>query len=106
MKRSVTLEIAGTKFRLVADTDEEHLIRLAEIVNQRVDELRKKTSHIATTSQLLALVALGLADDLVTAEKREAKVSELTRTTIVRAIERIDRRIAMDFDAPDDPGKE
>lgn len=97
MKHSVTLEIAGTKFRLVADADEEHLGRLARIVNQRVDELRSKTSHIPTSSQLLALVALGLADDLVTAERREAQISELTRTAVARAIERIDRRIDLDI---------
>jgi cell division protein ZapA (FtsZ GTPase activity inhibitor) len=106
MKHSVTLEIAGTKFRLVADADDDHLHRLADIVNQRVDELRNKTSHIPTPSQLLALVALGLADDLLTAEKREAQIGELTRNAVARAIERIDRRIAIDFDSEADPDKE
>ena len=103
MKHTVTLEIAGTKFRLVADADDDHLQRLADIVNQRVDELRSKTSHIATPSQLLALVALGLADDLITAENREAQITELTRNAVARAIERIDRRIAIDFDEQVDP---
>jgi len=106
MKHSVTLEIAGTKFRLVADADDDHLRRLADVVNQRVDELRNKTSHIATPSQLLALVALGLADDLMTAEKRESQIGELTRNAVARAIERIDRRIAIDFNAQTDPDQE
>jgi hypothetical protein len=47
-----------------------------------------------------------LADDLLTAEKREAQIGELTRNAVARAIERIDRRIAIDFDSEADPDKE
>ncbi len=96
MKHSVTLEIAGTRFRLVADADDSHLQRLAALVNERVEELKGKTSRVAPPAQLLALVALGLADDLLCAQDRESRVRELTRTAVAGAIERIDRRIALD----------
>lgn len=94
MKRTVTLEIAGTKFRLVADSEEDHLRKLASIVNQRLDLLEGKTPRTASPTQLLALVALGLVDDLLLAEQRVEKITELTRTAVAHAIERIDRRIA------------
>lgn len=96
MKHNVTLEIAGTRFRLVADADDSHLQRLAALVNDRVEELKSKTSRVASPAQLLALVALELADDLLCAQERENRLRDLTRTAVVGAIERIDRRIALD----------
>jgi cell division protein ZapA (FtsZ GTPase activity inhibitor) len=102
MKHTFTLEVAGTKFRLVADADEGHLLKLASIVNERVDELREKTTRVATPAQLLALVSLGLADDLLTARNRETQISDLTRATVAKAIERIDRRITPDVHSPEE----
>ena len=96
MKHNVTLEIAGTRFRLVADAEDNYLHRLAALVNERVEELKSKSSRVASPAQLLALVALGLADDLLCAQEREEQVRELTRTAVAGAIERIDRRIALD----------
>jgi cell division protein ZapA len=102
VKHTVTLEIAGTKFRLVADADEQHLEELAAIVNERVAKL-DPGGKVAAASQLLALVALGLADDLLTAEKKLREVDRLTRTTIADVIARIDSRLAADLptDQPD-----
>jgi len=96
VKRTVTLEIAGTKFRLVSDADETYLHELAAIVNERVENLGGKTSRVTTPTQLLALVALDLADDLRTTEMRENQTIEMTRTVILNAIDRIDRRLAAD----------
>jgi cell division protein ZapA (FtsZ GTPase activity inhibitor) len=95
VKHTVTLEIAGTKFRLVADADEQHLEELAAIVNERVAKL-DPGGKVAAPSQLLALVALGLADDLRTAEKKLREVDQLTRTTIADVVARIDSRLAAD----------
>jgi cell division protein ZapA (FtsZ GTPase activity inhibitor) len=93
VKHTVTLEIAGTKFRLVADTDEQHLEALAAVVNERVAKL-DPAGKVASSAQLLALVALGLADDLLIAERKLKDVDRLTRTTIANVISRIDSRLA------------
>ena len=85
MKRTVTLEIAGTKFRLVTDGDEGQLQQLAAIVNERVEELSGGGKG-ASSAQLLALAALGLADSLKSAESRLQQVDQLTRTAITNAI--------------------
>jgi cell division protein ZapA (FtsZ GTPase activity inhibitor) len=92
-KRTVTLEIAGAKYRMTSDADEAHLAQLAELINERIDALGEKAQRSATPAQLLAVVALGLADDLLTAEKRRRQVEETTRTAVQRAIERIDERL-------------
>jgi cell division protein ZapA (FtsZ GTPase activity inhibitor) len=90
----VTLEIAGTKFRLVADADAQHLNELAALVNDRVAKL-SGTGRPASAAQLLALVALGLADELSTCEKKLREIEQLTRTTIQSVITRIDSRLAV-----------
>ena len=96
VKHTVTLEIAGTKFRLVADADQSHLQELAAQVNERVAKLGA-ASKSASAAQLLALVALGLADDLKSAEKKLREVDHLARTTISSVIARIDNRLAEDL---------
>lgn len=92
-KRTVTLEIAGAKYRMTSDADEAHLARLAEMINQRIDSLGPKAQRTATPAQLLAVVALGLADDLLGAERRRRDVEEATRSALERAIARIDERL-------------
>ena len=92
MKNTVTLEIAGTRFRLVADADAGELQALAAQVNERVAQLHAG-SRTATPAQLLAMAALGLADDLRTAEQRFARMEELTRGTVQQAIARIDAHL-------------
>ena len=94
MKRTVTLEIAGTKFRLVTDADEQQLKDLAVMVNERVEQLGAPGGRAASSAQLLALAALGLADALKTSEARLKEVDQLTRNAIGNAIARIDNRIA------------
>jgi cell division protein ZapA (FtsZ GTPase activity inhibitor) len=94
VKHTVTLEIAGTKFRLIADADEQHLTELAAVVNERVAKLGG--AGRASSAQLLALVALGLADDLKSSEKKLREVDQLARTSITQLIARIDQRLVQD----------
>lgn len=96
MKKTITLDIAGASYRMNVDADEEHLRKLAELVNQRVAALGPKAAAKATPAQLLAMVALGLADDFMTMSTRVRAVEDTTRRAIVNAIARIDRRLAAD----------
>jgi cell division protein ZapA len=92
-KRMVTLEIAGAKYRMTSDADESHLARLAELINQRIDALGPKAQRTATPAQLLAVVALGLADDLVDAERRRQDVEESAREAARAVVSRIDEHL-------------
>jgi cell division protein ZapA len=102
VKKTITLDIAGASYRMNVDADEEHLRRLAEIVNERVAALGPKAAQKATPAQLLAMVALGLADEWLTQSARVRAVEDTTRRAIVNAIARIDRRLAADIATPAD----
>ena len=102
MKKAITLDIAGASYRMVVDADEEHVRHLAEIVNERVAALGPSAQRKATPAQLLAMVALSLADDLATAESRARSIEATTRRVIGNAIARIDRRLEADMVAPVD----
>jgi cell division protein ZapA len=96
VKHTVTIEIAGSKYRMVTDTDETHLERLAGMVNERIAALGPKAARTASPAQILAIVALGLAEDLRETEARVERIERATRDAVRRAIERIDRRLAED----------
>ena len=96
MKRTVQIEIAGARYRMSSDADEQYLQRLADIVNERVQALGPKAARTATPAQLLAVVALGLAEDLEASEQRRAGLEAKTRKVVGAAIERIDRRLEAD----------
>ena len=100
MKNTVTLEIAGTRFKLVADADAGELQALAALVNERVAQLHAG-SRTATPAQLLAMAALGLADDLRTAQGRMSRMEELTRGAVQQAIARIDAHLDASRNAQD-----
>ncbi len=96
VKQTVNIEIAGAKYRLTTDADPAHLERLADLVNERVAELGPKALRSASPAQLLAVVALGLAEDLERAEAVRSALESSARTLIDRAIARIDQRLAED----------
>ena len=79
-----------------SDADEAHLQRLAAIVNERVQGLGPKAARAATPAQLLAVVALSLAEDLEASERRRGKFEAQTRQVVDNAIRRIDQRLQAD----------
>lgn len=94
MKQTVSIEIAGAKYRVTTDADPAHLEHLAGVVNARVAELGPKALRTISAAQLLALVAIGLAEDLERSEARRTALETATRRAVNGAIERIDRRLA------------
>jgi cell division protein ZapA (FtsZ GTPase activity inhibitor) len=96
VKRTITLEIAGTRFRLVSDADQDHLQELASMINERVEKLNRggARSSSASSGQLLALAALELADELKSSRAKLQHIEQLTRSTIANAIARIDSRLS------------
>lgn len=79
---------------MTADTDEAHLQRLASSINDRIDALGPTAARAGSPAQLLAVVALSLADDLEVCEKKLVKLEETTRSVIEDTIARIDRRLS------------
>jgi cell division protein ZapA (FtsZ GTPase activity inhibitor) len=97
VKKAVTLDIAGASYRMMVDADEAHLERLAALVNERFAALGPKAQQKASPAQLLAMVALSLADELVTVQGRCQAIEDTTRRAVTNAIARIDRRLSTDM---------
>jgi cell division protein ZapA (FtsZ GTPase activity inhibitor) len=93
-KRIVTLDLAGAKYRLSSDAEDGHLQRLVQMVDERIAALGPKSSRSSSQAHLLAVVALGLADELLAAERRARALEDSTRKAVSTALERIDRRLA------------
>lgn len=79
-----------------SDADEAHLQRLANMVNERVQALGPKAARTATPAQMLAVVALSLAEDLDASERRREHLEAQTREVVGTAIRRIDQRLQAD----------
>ena len=79
-----------------SDADETYLQRLADIVNDRVQALGPKAARAASPAQLLAVVALSLAEDLDASERRQEALETRTRQVVGAAIRRIDQRLEAD----------
>lgn len=102
VKRTMTLEIGGAKFKIVSDADQGHLAELASIVNERMQKLTEAGARSASSAQLLALVSLGLADELQAAKHKLSEADRISRTAIASAIARIDEQLAAEAASPAD----
>ncbi|MFZ9889287.1 MAG: cell division protein ZapA [Myxococcota bacterium] len=76
-KRKVEVSLLGRNFSIKSDQDEAHVHQVAALVNRKYEELRHQ-SRSAPPQDLLVLVALNLADELV---QREAQ-ARATRADI------------------------
>jgi cell division protein ZapA len=73
---TVSATIAGRQFRLACeDGQEDHLERLAQDLDARIVELRKKFGEIGDT-RLTVMAALTIADDLSEAGRRIRRLEE------------------------------
>jgi len=93
-QNTVTIEIAGARYRLTTDSDREHLRHLARVVEARIDELGEKARRAASPAQLLAVAALSLAEELEESERRRRSLRERTARVLREVIDRIDGRLA------------
>jgi cell division protein ZapA len=63
MKRSVTVQIAGQRYTLRSDADEETVRDIAAFVDKRMKDVQRHT-RTADTQSLAILTALQIAEDL------------------------------------------
>jgi len=84
MSHSIDVTLMGRTFTIRTDDDPEHVLTAAQMVQERVDELRSMGSAVAS-DRLLALVALNLAGELL--QKNDAQVEGLD--TLLSALDHV-----------------
>jgi cell division protein ZapA len=70
-ERVVEIKVFGQTFSVKTDSDEDHLQAVAQYVNEKMEEVLKKTRSVSSLNVAI-LTALNIADDLLK-EKEERK---------------------------------
>lgn len=83
-RTSVVIDVAGQRLRLSGQSDPEHVASLAALVNERFDELQR-AGRSAAPSQVLAMLALNLADEVLTARAAAATAAAAHREALAAA---------------------
>ena len=92
-ERVVEIKVFGQTFSVKTDSDENHLQAVARYVNEKMEEVLKKTRSVSTLNVAI-LTALNIADDLLREkEQREALLREV-EVKSKDLVEKINMRMA------------
>lgn len=76
-ERSVEINVFGQTYTVKTDAEEDYIQEVARYVNEKMDEVLKKTRSVSTLNVAI-LTALNIADDLLKEkEKRMALLREI-----------------------------
>ena len=76
-ERLVEIKVFGQVYTVKTDTGEDHLQRVAQYVNEKMDEVVKNTKSVSSLNVAI-LTALNIADDLIKERtKRHALLQEV-----------------------------
>jgi cell division protein ZapA len=78
MKRQVTVQIAGQRYVLRSDGDEESVKQLASYVDGRIRDIQRQT-RTADTQALATLAALQIAEELFGEREAQAELKKKIR---------------------------
>ena len=73
-ERLVEIKVFGQTYTVKTEAEEDHIQKVAHYVNEKMDEVLKKTRSISTLNVAI-LTALNLADDLL--KEQEARAALL-----------------------------
>ena len=91
-ERLVEIKVFGQTYTVKSDAGEDHVQEVARYVNEKMEEVLKKTKSVSTLNVAI-LTALNIADDLLREkEKRRALVREIEAKSKDLA-EKIDMKI-------------
>jgi cell division protein ZapA len=90
MKRSVKVDVAGSKYSLRTDADEDYVRSLAKYVTDKLAEARSGSGAVATQS-LVVLAAMQIADELFQARRQADEFRSKVRDLSVRALSLLEK---------------
>lgn len=88
-ERSVEIKVFGQIYTVKTDAEEDHIQEVARHVNEKMDEVLKKTRSVSTLNVAI-LTALNIADDLLKEKEK--------RITLLREIEMKSKDLAEKID--------
>ncbi len=92
-ERLVEIKVFGQVYTVKTDADEGHIQRVAQYVNEKMDEVIKNTKSVSSLNVAI-LTALNVADDLMREkEKRQALLQQIERKS-KDLVEKINKNIS------------
>jgi len=92
-ERYVEIKVFGQTYTVKTDEEEDYIRRVAQHVNEKMEEVLKKTRSVSTLNVAI-LTALNIADDLLRErDKREALVKEV-QTKSKNLVEQIELKMS------------
>jgi cell division protein ZapA len=88
-ERLVEIKVFGQTYMVKTEAEEDHIQKVAQYVNEKMDDVLKKTRSISTLNVAI-LTALNLADDLLKEQER--------RTALLRDVEMRSKDLAEKID--------
>ena len=95
--RAVQVRVGGQTYRLVTSASEEELLRLANMVDQKL--VATLGPGRAGSPQSMLLAAMALAHDLEQERARSGALAVRTRSVFERMVERIDQVLGAEAEA-------
>ena len=88
-ERLVEIKVFGQTYTVKTDTEEDHIQEVARYVNEKMDEVLKKTRSVSTMNVAI-LTALNIADDLLREKERRIALLREIETKSKELAEKID----------------
>ena len=92
MKKPVEVVIMGKKFMVRSDSDPNYVIAVANLVNQKIDEVLSKTKSPPSINVVI-LAAMNIADEHMKFRQKSEMTVNGTKKKIEQMIELIDLHI-------------
>jgi cell division protein ZapA len=103
-ERLVEIKVFGQTYTVKTDAEEDYIQEVAKYVNEKMEEVLKKTKSVSTLNVAI-LTALNIADDLL--KERENRIALLREIEAKSRdlVEKIDIKMGgMEFEKPPIPG--
>ena len=88
-ERLVEIKVFGQTYTVKTDAEEDHIQEVARYVNEKMDEVLKKTRSVSTMNVAI-LTALNIADDLLREKERRIALLQEVETKSMELAEKID----------------
>lgn len=91
-ERLVEIKVFGQTYTVKTDAEEDYIQEVAKYVNEKMDEVLKKTKSVSTLNVAI-LTALNIADDLLKEKERRITLLREVEAKSKDLVEKIDTKI-------------
>jgi cell division protein ZapA len=91
-ERLVEIKILGQTYTVKTDAEEDYIHEVARYVNEKMDEVLKKTKSVSTLNVAI-LTALNIADDLLKEKEKRRGLLQAVEIKSKDLVEKIELRI-------------